>query len=600
LRESECKFLVRDSKDAIDQRFLKSGFIGKKSGWRVPNIFCVVLRRDVMEMRWHKVWPPAVPKVFDVEKPISEYFREWAAFRPAGIALKYYGRDMTYGELDEAIDRFAQSLIKLGIKKRDRVALLMQNCPQFVISFFGVLRAGGVVVALSPMFKQTELEHEINDAQAETLVSLDSLYPEVEKIRDRVPIKHVILTSLQDYIPDKPVLPLPPEAREPKRSFSDTKDFVHLLETSSNQAVCNVSDLEEDLALLQYTGGTTGLPKGAMITHHALSYASVGTAHWYRHRYDDVHFGVTPFFHMMGMQQLMCTPLISGGQVVVLPRFDPEVAAQAIVFYKCTYWVTATTGLIALLEMPGIAQYDFSSLRCLWSGGTPISVEVQKKIGKLAPNAVIGEGYGMTETLSQGGIITPLHRYKPGFVGIPQLSHVKIVDLETGQRELLPNEEGEIIMKGPAIMKGYWNRPEETAKTLRDGWLYSGDIGLMDEEGYVKIVGRLKELIKCSGYSVFPTEVENLLFKHPAVAEAAVIGVPDPYKGESPKAFIVLKADCKGKIKEEDIIAWCKENMAAYKRPRMVEFKEELPKSGAGKLLRRILSEEEKGSDSRA
>jgi acyl-CoA synthetase (AMP-forming)/AMP-acid ligase II len=315
--------------------------------------------------------------------------------------------------------------------------------------------------------------------------------------------------------------------------------------------------------------------------------------YWYHHREDDVHLGVTPFFHTMGQQQLMCTPLISGGRVVILSRFVPDVVAQAIAHYRCTYWVGATTMVIALLNLPNIKDYDFSSFRCLWSGGTPISVELQKKLKELAPNTIIGEGYGLSETISQGGAITPLHRYKPGFVGVPQLSDIRIMDLETGTHEMGPNEEGEITIKGPAVMMGYWNNPEETKEVLRDGWLYTGDIGLMDEEGYIKFLGRKRELIKCSGYSVFPAEVEALLYRHPAVKETAVIGISDPYRGETPKAFIILKPDYVGKVREEEILEWCKENMAAYKRPRFVEFREELPKSAAGKILRRVLMEEE-------
>jgi long-chain acyl-CoA synthetase len=220
-------------------------------------------------------------------------------------------------------------------------------------------------------------------------------------------------------------------------------------------------------------------------------------------------------------------------------------------------------------------------------------VEIQKKIAQLAPNAVIGEGYGLTECTSQGGFITPLFRYKPGFVGISQLSQIKIVDLETGRQELPPGEEGEIIIKGPTVMKEYWNKPEETQKTLRNGWLYTGDIGVMDDEGYGKIVGRSKELIKCSGFSVFPTEVEHILFKHPAVSEVAVVGIPDQYRGESPKAYIILKTGHKDKVSEQEIMEWCKQNMATYKRPRMVEFRKDLPKNAAGKILRKVLSEKQ-------
>jgi len=546
-----------------------------------------------MEKRWYKVWPPWVPKVFEVEKPISEYLREWATMTPEKIALSFYGRDITYKKLDEMIDQFAWGLIEVGIKKGDRVALYMENCPQFVISYFATHRAGGVVVPFNPMFKHAELEYEINDAQAETVIALDYLYPEVGKIKDRVRLRNVILTSLMDYLPDKPILPLPSEAKEAKCSYPGTLDFIELLNRSPSKPICNVTDMSKELALLLYTGGTTGLPKGAMISHYTLAISSIGAALWYHHREDDVHLGVTPFFHTMGQQQLMCAPLASGGKVVILARFVPDIVAKAIAHYRCTFMVVATTVLIALLSMPDIKQYDFSSFRCIWSGGAPISVEIQKRVKELAPKAIIGEGYGLTECVSQGGAITPLYRYKPGFIGIPHISDIKIVDLETGRNELPPNEEGEIIIKGPAVMDGYWNRLDETKEVLRDGWLHTGDIGLMDEEGYIKFLGRKRELIKCSGYSVFPAEVENLLYRHPAISEVAVVGVPDPYRGESPKAFIVLKSEYKGKVQEEEIIDWSKENMAAYKRPRIVEFKRELPKSAAGKILRRILKDEE-------
>jgi len=249
--------------------------------------------------------------------------------------------------------------------------------------------------------------------------------------------------------------------------------------------------------------------------------------------------------------------------------------------------------VIALLSLPNVKDYDFTSFRCLWTGGASISVELQNRLKELAPDTVIGEGYGLSETIAYGGAITPLYRYKPGFLGVPHLNDIRIVDLATGTKELAPNEEGEITIKGPAVMQGYWNNPEETKRVLRDGWLHTGDIGLMDEEGYVKFLGRTREMIKCSGYSVFPAEVEELLYSHSAVKEAAVIGVSDPYRGESPKAFIILKPEFVDKIKETEILEWCKDNMSAYKRPRFVEFRQELPKSAAGKVLRRILVDEE-------
>jgi len=549
-----------------------------------------------MERRWHKLWPVWVPKTFTAEKPTSEYMREWAALTPEKIALSFYGRDITFNQLSRMIDQMAWGLVDLGVKKGDRVAIHMENCPQFVIGYFGAHRAGAVVVPVNPMFKQAELEYELNDAGVETLIGLDHLYPDVEKVKAKTTLRNVILTSLGDYLPDEPTLPLPPEAKEPKRSFSGTLDFVEFIERSPDRPICNVTDLEADLAILQYTGGTTGLPKGAMISHYTLAHASIGSMHWFHHREDDIHLGVTPFFHVMGQQQLMCTPLVSGGRIVILSRFIPDVVAQAISHYRCTYWVGATTMVIALLDLPNIRDYDFSSFRVLLSGGAPISVELQKKLKDLIPATIIGEGYGLSETIAHGGAVTPLHRYKPGFLGVPHLNDIKIVDLATGNKEMGPNEEGEIAIKGPAVMQGYWNNPEETKQVLRDGWLHTGDIGLMDEEGYIKILGRTRELIKCSGYSVFPAEVEDLLYGHPAVKEVAVIGVNDAYRGETPKAFIILKPEYENKVKEGDILEWCKDNMAAYKRPRFVEFRQELPKSAAGKLLRRILVEEEKKS----
>jgi len=530
-----------------------------------------------------------IPKDFEVDKPACEYIREWAAHTPNGIALSFYGQDTTYRELNSMIDRMANGLLELGLKKGDRVAVFMENCPQFVISYYGTLRAGGVVVPLNPMFKHAEIEYEVNDAGAVMLIGLDSLYSEVERVRARTPLHHVILTSLRDYLPEKPIFSVPSEEKEVKRSFSETLDLMTVLENSAETPVCEVEDMKNELAVLQYTGGTTGIPKGAMITHHSLSLATISSVYCYRHRNDDIHLGVTPFFHVMGQTQLMCAPLASGGQVVILTRFVPETAARAISHYKVTFWVAATPMVIGLLNLPGIKDYDFTSFRHLGTGGSPISVELQKQLTQLIPTMTIGEGYGLSECMAQGGACTPPHLYKPGFVGISLISDIKIVDLETGTREMPTNQEGEIVINGPAVMQGYWNNPEETKEVLRDGWLYSGDIGLMDEDGYIKLLGRKRVLIKCSGYSVFPAEVEDLLYRHPAIKEAAVIGMSDPYRGETPKAFITLKPEYVGKVTEEDVLEWCKGNMAAYKRPRVIEFRQDLPKSAAGKILRRVL-----------
>jgi acyl-CoA synthetase (AMP-forming)/AMP-acid ligase II len=548
---------------------------------------------QMTEKKWYTIWNPAIPKVFEPEKPISEYLRDVAAAMPHKIAISFYGYDLTFEELDQGIDRFAIALIDMGVKKGDRVALFLQNCPQFIISYFGALRAGAIVVSLNPMFKKAELEYELNDCGAETIISLDSLYPEIRKISNFARLKHIIVTSLRDFLPEKTTLPLSPEMRLPKTDFSGTTDFLELLAKSRGQPICEINNLKEDIALLQYTGGTTGMPKGAIVTHHQLAHNIAIAPKWYGYESSDVFIGIVPFFHCQGMVQTMGAALVSGARLVILGRFSTESLFQAIQHYSGTVLKTNTSVVISMIEWRDASQYDLSGIRIVTYGGAVTPSEIAKALRKRVPNARMGEGYGLTESMSVAAF-TPFHRPKEGTLGIPCIStDLKIVDLETGKKELEPNGEGEIIIRGPAVMKGYWNKPEESKETLRNGWLYTGDIGRMDEEGYVTLVGRKKEMMKCSGFSVFPAEVEDLLYRHPAIAAAGVIGIPDPYRGESPKAFIVLKPEYRGKITQEQILEWAKENMATYKRPREVEFREELPVSSAGKILKRILAKEE-------
>jgi acyl-CoA synthetase (AMP-forming)/AMP-acid ligase II len=534
-----------------------------------------------------------IPKTFKPQKSLLQYFKDNVKATPNRVALSFYGYDMTYQKLNQAIDQFAGGLISLGVEKGDRVALFMQNCPQFVISYFGALQAGAIVVSLNPMFKHAELEYEINDSGAETMVALDYLYPEIKRAGDRIKLKNIILTSLSDYLPKKPSLPLPPEMERPKTEFPEAADFLTFLHKSPAEPVSRITDLKEDIALLQYTGGTSGLPKGAIITHYTLAHNAAAVLLWFDYTKDDIHTGAMPFFHVAGMIHTMCAALVSGGRLVIIARFSPEVLAKAIEQYKCTVVNAITTMYTAMLEWPEIGRYNLSSLRIVWEGGAPMLAVTEEKLKQLIPQAFVGEGYGLTETLT-GGMNTRIPYRKPGYIGPPFIStKIKVVDLETGLKEVKPGEEGEVVIKGPCVMKGYWNKPEATEQQLRNGWLYTGDIGKMDEEGNIAIVGRKKELIKCSGFSVFPDDVEDLLYKHPAIAEVSVIGIPDPYRGETPKAFVILKPEYMGKIREEEILEWAKDNMAPYKRPHVVEFRDELPKSGAGKVLRRILLEEE-------
>jgi acyl-CoA synthetase (AMP-forming)/AMP-acid ligase II len=562
----------------------------------VLNLEIRVFKGEVYELDqkiWYAKWDPRIPKVFQPQKSILQYLKDNVTAMPDKVAISFYGYDLTYSDLDRQIENFAGGLIDLGVKKGDRVALYMQNCPQLIISYFGAMKAGAIVVSLNPMFKHAELEYEINDSGAETLIALDYLYPEIKKAGDRIKLKNVIVTAYKDYLPEKPELPLHPEMEQPKVKFTEAIDFLEFLSKSALRPDSENINLE-DSALLQYTGGTTGLPKGAIITHYTLVHNVIGVKLWFNYIPEDIFVGAMPFFHVAGMVHSMCASLISGGRLVIISRFNPEVLAKAIERYKCTILNTITTMYTAILDWPQINQYDLNSLRIVWEGGAPMLEIAEDRLKKLLPKAFVGEGYGLTETLT-GGLNTPIPYRKRGYIGIPFIStDISIVDLETGNTEVKLGEEGEIVVKGPCVMQGYWNNPEETKEQIREGWLHTGDIGKMDEEGYVAIVGRKKELIKCSGFSVFPTEVENLLCKHPMIAEAAVIGISDPYRGETPKAYVVLKPEFRGKITEQEILAWAKDNLAPYKRPSILEFRSELPKSGAGKILGRVLAEEER------
>ena len=310
-----------------------------------------------------------IPRTFKPRKSLPQYFKDNARAKPGKVALSFYGYDMTYQELDQAIDRFAGGLIDLGVKKGDRVALFLQNCPQFVISYFGALQAGAIVVSLNPMFKHAELEYEINDSGAETLVALDYLYPEIKRAGDRIKLKNVILTSLRDYLPGKPSLPLPPEMEQPETEFPEAVDFLEFLRKSPAQPVSKITNLKEDIALLQYTGGTSGLPKGAIITHYTLAHNAAAVPLWFDYTRDDIHAGVMPFFHVAGMVHSMCAALVSGGRLVILVRFSPEALAKAIEQYQCTVLNAITTMFTAMLDWPETGQYDLSSLRLVWEGG---------------------------------------------------------------------------------------------------------------------------------------------------------------------------------------------------------------------------------------
>lgn len=525
------------------------------------------------------------------EKTLPEFLSDHARHTPEKVAFNFYGREISFREFDQRTNQLAMALIDFGLKKGDRVSLFLENSPQFVIGYFAILKAGGVVVAANPMFKEDELKYELMDAGARIIIAQDFLYPKVRNVREEVGLSHVILTSYRDYLPASLSLPLHPSMQGPKERFPETLDLLEMMDSYQPEQVSIPINLREDLALLQYTSGTTGLPKGAMITHFSLMTNTVGSAVWNGVLEEDILLSILPFFHVTGMIHSMCRPVYTGTTNIMLARFDPEAILQAIHKYRCTLWSSITTMNVAIVNHPDVEKYDLRSLRVCGSGGAPVPKEILEKWRKII-GTELAEGYGLSETISQTHM-NPYLRPRYGSIGLPQFGiDCRIVDVETGV-DLPLDQEGELLIKGPTVMKGYWNRPEATAEALKDGWLYTGDIARMDEDGYFCIVGRKKELIKASGYSVFPAEVENFLYGHPAIKEVAVIGVPDPYRGENIKAVIVLKPEYENKVREEEIVAWCKSKMAAYKYPRIVEFVKELPKTASGKVLKRVLREKE-------
>ncbi|MEX2753507.1 MAG: AMP-binding protein, partial [Candidatus Freyarchaeota archaeon] len=495
----------------------------------------------------------------------------------------------TYGELNEWSDRFANALASMGVEKGDRVGLFLENCPQFIVAYYGALKAGAILVPINPMFKEMEVESQLKDSGTETLVTLDFLYPTIRNIRKNTKLRNIIVTSYRDFLPEKPTLPIHISMEHEKETFPETIEFTDILKKyEAKPPKVNINP-REDLALLQYSSGTTGEPKAAMLTHYNTVVNIVGGVKWAKVKDSDIVLSVLPLFHVLGMQQTMNCSIYMGNTIVLLSRFDLEAILKGIEMYKCTIMVSIAPIDQAIATYPYTKNYDLSSLRLCVSGGAPVPLSVFEKFKEVTGCELL-EGYGLSETISQV-TINPLDRPKRGSVGIPVFDvDAKIVDIETGTKELALGEEGEIIFKGPQVMKGYWNQPELTKATIRDGWIYTGDIAKMDEDGYIYIVGRKKEMLIVSGYKVWAAEVEQLLKKHPAVYQAAIVGVPDPQLGEKVKAYVVLRPDYKDRVTEEKLREWAKRKMADYKCPKEIEFVNQLPRSGSGKILKRMLT----------
>jgi long-chain acyl-CoA synthetase len=537
---------------------------------------------------WYSLWPKNVPKNLEYPKvPLYEILEKTAKENPEKAAIAYFKRTITYGEFDSLSSKFAGALTALGVKKGDRVAIFLPNIPQFVIVYYGVLKAGAVLTAISPLHKEREVEHQLSDSEAETIVALDSLYPIVEKVWRKTKIKNIVVTSAEDYA-SKTVI---------SSSRAGQKQGVYSLQELLKEKRAEPPkvhiNLEEDLAALQYTGGTTGTAKGAMLTHLNLLSNAVAFAAWIKGTVaQETFLTALQLFHIYGMTTSMNVPVILAAKMVLLPKFDPATVLETIQRHRVTVFCGVPTMYSVLLANPELGKFDLTSIRVCISGASPLPPQVQRKFMEIT-GGFLAEGYGLTEASPVthcNPVDKTMRTVRVGSIGLPLPdTDAQIVDVETGEKTLGAGETGELAVKGPQVMRGYWNRPEETALVLRNGWLLTGDIARMDRDGYFYITDRKKDLIKYKDYSVYPRELEDVLYEHPAVKLCAVVGKPTPVVGEVPKAFIVLKDGAQAT--EAEIMTFVNEKVAPYKAIREVEFRKELPLTGAGKVLRRALRE---------
>lgn len=551
---------------------------------------------------WIKWYDEFVPRKLEIpEKPLYSLLDDTAKEYPDHIALIFFGKKLSYNHLKREVDSFSRALYEIGIRKGDKIALLLPNCPQFAIAYYGALKVGAIITPMNPLYKPEEIKRQLINSEANTIVILDLLYPNFKPIKDETFVERVIITSIKDYLPGfkKLLYPLVAKPKPPKiEPFEGLYKFTELVAKYPPSPPKVSINPKEDLATLMYTGGTTGIPKGAMLTHYNLYANALQTRAWLhpeRRAYDKV-VAVLPWFHIYGQTVALNHPISKAATIIILPRFDVKGVLEAVEKYKATQLPGVPTLYGYLINSPLIKKYDLSSLEACISGAAPLPVEILKKFEEIT-GGKLREGYGLTET-SPVTHCNPIYgKYKPGSIGVP-LPETLAAIADINENKLLPpGEVGEVVISGPQVMKGYYKMPEENkAVFFKYGnriWLRTGDIGKMDEEGYFYIVDRKKDLIKYKGYSVYPREVEEVLYQHPAVLEAAVIGVPDPEVGEQIKAFVVIKDEYKDKVSPEDIINFAKEKLAAYKYPRIVEFRDELPKTAVGKILRRALREEE-------
>ncbi|MCW4029832.1 MAG: long-chain fatty acid--CoA ligase [Candidatus Bathyarchaeota archaeon] len=512
--------------------------------------------------------------------PLSGLLEANAKNFPDHVAIAYCANTLTYAQLDILANQFANALSTLGAKKGDCVALYLPNIPQFVISYFGALKIGGVVTTISPLHREREVEYQLCDSGAQTIVTLDSLFPIVEKVREKTPLKNVITTGLNDY--DTQTSPSP--------SLPNTFSFRQLLLEASSSHTSLKFDPAVDLAALQYTGGTTGTPKAAMLTHRNLVSNAVAFAATIKGTSQDVFLTALPLFHIYGLTTSLTVPISLGAKMVLLSKFEPVKTLTTIQQEHVSVFCGVPTMYTMLINYPDLGNYDLKSVRVCISGASALPPQVQRSFMEVT-GGFLAEGYGLSEAspVTHCSPVDKALALRVGSIGLPLPdTEAKIVDAETGV-PLGVGQRGELAVRGPQVMAGYWHRPDETAQVLRDGWLLTGDIARIDADGYCYIVDRKKDLIKYKDYSVYPRELEDLLYEHPAVKQCAVVGKPDPKTGEIPVAYIVLKDGVSATA--EEIKGYVNAKVAAYKAIRDVVFLDALPLTAAGKVLKRALKE---------
>ena len=543
------------------------------------------------ERVWHKSYPQGTPNEVSIEKLTMPRVLDRAVSEfPQNPALIYMGKTISYLELNCLVNRFANALIDLGVTHGDKVGMLLPNMPQVIIANLATYRIGGVTAMNNPLYTERELEYQLNDSDATVLVTLDLLFPRIIKIWKNTRIKTIITCHINDFFPfpTKQLFPFVKKQMFRKDTpHEGTYSFMDLIKKYPDTPVENKASWEDTAALI-YTGGTTGVSKGAEFTHANLSSVVQQFSAWFPELSFGDHerlLGVYPIFHSAGISVSQNFPIWNAWAVVLVPRPDPVVITGMLKKFKPTFLPGVPTIFVGLLNHKPFREMDLSFVKGYFGGAAPLSEDTLNQLRELH-GAVINDVYGATENTAFATCTPWKGKVKIGTVGVPlPNTDIKIVDLETGTTELEPGKEGEICVRGPQVMKGYYKNPQETAAALKDGWFYLGDIGFMDEEGYLTIVDRKKDIIIAGGFNVYPQEIDEVLMGHPKILEACTIGASDPYRGETVKAYVVLMPG--ETLSEEEVIAYCRKNLASYKAPRSIVFIDELPKSAVGKILRR-------------